>query len=68
MKKIDSLGRRIPKRTKRWGKNISKALRKGKVKPCKCGKIFYTSPYRQDSSKYCSMSCQRKYREYGQKG
>lgn len=72
----DKLGREIPKRTEEWNNNISKALQRGRMFKCiGCGNEFYCQRYRYTNKnliekygvpKYCSMECQRKYREYGQ--
>ena len=64
--KLDSLGRRIPKRTESWKKNIGNANRKGIWRECKCGKKFWVFPSSFHIQKNCSMVCQRKFRKYGQ--
>jgi hypothetical protein len=56
--RLDSRGRRIPKRTAQWNINIGKALDKTSLKSCViCGTTYRCHRYRKDSSKYCSRQC-----------
>ncbi len=56
--KLDSLGRRIPKRTKEWGANIAKALSKKYDETCiECGTVFSCHRCRRGTAKYCSVKC-----------
>lgn len=56
--RYDSIGRRIPKRTKEWRENISKALDKKYEETCQfCLKKFMCHRYRKGIVKFCSRGC-----------
>jgi hypothetical protein len=55
--RLDSIGRRIPKRTKKWKENIGNANRRGKWRRCKCGNDFWVFPFREKEARYCSRTC-----------
>lgn len=50
-------------RTKEWGENIAKSLRRGEFRICKCGKKFYAHRYsiKIGQGNFCSIKCVGKY-------
>ena len=56
--RLDTMGRKIPKRTKEWRENISKSLDKKYVETCQlCSNKFLCHRYRKGIVRYCSRKC-----------